>query len=227
LYKWIPQIRNWKEALFTGHFGPMGVGAVFVSTLALHMLPAPNYPPQTQEDLLALTLQPIVTFVVLGSIIIHGLSIPFFNFGRSVQSRTSTFTAYARTLTRSRTTTRFSPPEWINQITAGWGFPVGDGSAAGPREDLDRRVVVVDIENANSTTAKHEETTSVSDEGRRDIVAEDNVDDEHPPQLLPVDRSGSGKSSAIQSTQRLGTWSSDASIQTVQRSQVNVAVSLQ
>ena len=71
LYKWIPEIRNWKEALFTGHFGPMGVGAVFVSTLALHKLPSPRYPPETQQDYLALMLQPIVTSVVLGSIIIR------------------------------------------------------------------------------------------------------------------------------------------------------------
>jgi NhaP-type Na+/H+ or K+/H+ antiporter len=71
LYKWIPEIRDWREALFTGHFGPMGVGAVFVSTLALHKLPSPKYPPETQQDYLALMLQPIVTFVVLSSIIIR------------------------------------------------------------------------------------------------------------------------------------------------------------
>lgn len=76
LYKWIPEIRNWKEALFTGHFGPMGVGAVFVSTLALHKLPSPRYPPETQQDYLALMLQPIVTSVVLGSIIIRASFCP-------------------------------------------------------------------------------------------------------------------------------------------------------
>ena len=70
LYKWIPEIRSWKKALFTGHFGPMGVGAVFVSTLALHKLPSPKYPPETQQDYLASVLQPIVAFVVLASIII-------------------------------------------------------------------------------------------------------------------------------------------------------------
>jgi hypothetical protein len=46
----------------------MGVGAVFISTLAVTKLPDPASPPQTQEDLLALTLQPIVSFVVLCSI---------------------------------------------------------------------------------------------------------------------------------------------------------------
>ena len=71
LHKWIPEIRNWKEALFVGHFGLMGVRAVFVSTLTLHKLPSPRYLPEMQQDYLALMLQPIVTSVTLGSIIIH------------------------------------------------------------------------------------------------------------------------------------------------------------
>ncbi|KAK0443115.1 Sodium/hydrogen exchanger [Desarmillaria tabescens] len=71
LYRWIPEIKSWREALFVGHFGPMGVGAIFVSTLALTRLPEPQYPPQNQQELLAATLQPIVSFVVLGSIIIR------------------------------------------------------------------------------------------------------------------------------------------------------------
>jgi len=49
----------------------MGVGAIFVSTLALHRLPEPRNPPQTQEDLLALALHPVVTFVVLVSIVVR------------------------------------------------------------------------------------------------------------------------------------------------------------
>ncbi|KAK0431883.1 Cation/H+ exchanger, partial [Armillaria borealis] len=73
LYKWIPEIRTWREALFSGHFGMycMGVGAVFISTLALTELPEPHNPPESQQELLAATLQPIVSFVVLGSIIIR------------------------------------------------------------------------------------------------------------------------------------------------------------
>jgi len=29
---WIPDVKNWREAVFTGHFGPMGIGAIFIST---------------------------------------------------------------------------------------------------------------------------------------------------------------------------------------------------
>lgn len=49
----------------------MGVSAVFVSALALTRLPIPATPPADQEQLLAATIQPIVSFVVLGSIIIR------------------------------------------------------------------------------------------------------------------------------------------------------------
>ena len=49
----------------------MGVGAIFVSTLAVTELPTPQSPPQNQAELLAATLQTIVSFIVLGSIIIR------------------------------------------------------------------------------------------------------------------------------------------------------------
>ncbi|THG95138.1 hypothetical protein EW026_g6462 [Hermanssonia centrifuga] len=71
LYRWVPEISGWREALFSGHFGPMGVGAVFVSTLALSRLPSPQSPPQSQAEYLAATLQVIVSFIVLGSIVIR------------------------------------------------------------------------------------------------------------------------------------------------------------
>jgi len=107
LFKWVPEITSWREALFSGHFGPMGVGAVFVSTLALSRLPQPHIPPQNQQELLAATLQTIVSFIVLGSIIIHGLSIPFFSFGRRI---------HTRTLSLTRTWTSRQPiqqPDWL------------------------------------------------------------------------------------------------------------------
>ncbi|KAF8904558.1 Sodium/hydrogen exchanger family-domain-containing protein [Mucidula mucida] len=96
LFKWVPEITTWQEALFSGHFGPMGVGAIFISTLAVSRLPEPHDPPANQAELLAKVLQPIVSFVVLGSIITHGLSIPFFSFGRNMSltmSRSATLTS--------------------------------------------------------------------------------------------------------------------------------------
>ncbi|KAG2368131.1 Cation/H+ exchanger, partial [Suillus spraguei] len=89
VHKFVPEITCWQEALFAGHFGPMGVSAIFVSTLALTRLPTPENPPADQAQYLAATIQPIVSFVVLGSIVIHGLSIPFFNVSRVAHTRTT------------------------------------------------------------------------------------------------------------------------------------------
>lgn len=49
----------------------MGVSAVFVSALALTRLPTPANPPENQAQSLAAVIQPIVSFVVLGSIIVR------------------------------------------------------------------------------------------------------------------------------------------------------------
>jgi len=102
LYKLMPEVSNWREALFCGHFGPIGVGAVFISTLAQSRLEVPQDPPSSQQDLLAIALQPIVSFVVLGSIFTHGLSIPFFSAGR-------------RTLTLSRSIIT-DQPDWLQWV---------------------------------------------------------------------------------------------------------------
>ncbi|KAH9057462.1 Sodium/hydrogen exchanger family-domain-containing protein [Lactarius vividus] len=91
LYKWIPDIKSFREALFSGHFGPIGIGAIFMSTLAAETLPRPQSPPANQAELLAATIQPVIAFMVLCSILIHGLSIPFFSLGRRVTTVTRTW----------------------------------------------------------------------------------------------------------------------------------------
>ena len=98
LYKFIPDVKTFREAVFSGHFGPMGVGAVYISTLAAMMLPRPSNPPADQTEFLAATIQPIVAFMVLCSIAVHGLSIPGFSLGRRVHSVSSrTWSRHAAT----------------------------------------------------------------------------------------------------------------------------------
>lgn len=54
----------------------IGVSAVFICNFAQTRLEAPRNPPLSQQDLLATALQPILSFVVLGSILIR-MSNPF------------------------------------------------------------------------------------------------------------------------------------------------------
>ncbi|OWZ71203.1 hypothetical protein AYX14_03391 [Cryptococcus neoformans] len=90
-YKFVPDIKTFREALFTGWFGPMGVGAVFISTLARSSLPE-GEPEQNTEavDRLKDVIMPVTLFLVLSSIVTHGMSIPFFSLGRRVHSITYT-----------------------------------------------------------------------------------------------------------------------------------------
>lgn len=64
-------------------------GAVYISTFAVGYLPKPSNPPADQAEFVAATIQPIVAFIVLCSVAIHGLSIPFFSLGRRVHSVSS------------------------------------------------------------------------------------------------------------------------------------------
>ncbi|KAH8104782.1 Sodium/hydrogen exchanger family-domain-containing protein [Cristinia sonorae] len=109
LYRWVPDIKTFREAIFSGHFGPMGIGAIYISTLAAMKLPHAHHPPESQTDFLAATIQPIVAFMVLFSVAVHGLSIPFFSLGRRVHSVSRTWSRHD-TLGRGGTM-----PEWANQ----------------------------------------------------------------------------------------------------------------
>lgn len=41
---WIPDIKTRREALFAGHFGPMGVGAIFIASLFFSSLSSDSVP---------------------------------------------------------------------------------------------------------------------------------------------------------------------------------------
>lgn len=105
----IPDFKTHREAVFCGHFGPMGVGAIFIATLATSKLPTPRIPPETSLDVLALSAQSLIYLIVLFSILIHGLSIPFFTLGRNVHSR-------VHTMTRTWTQASGNEPSWLSRV---------------------------------------------------------------------------------------------------------------
>ena len=80
LYRWIPDVKTWREAVFSGHFGPMGIGAIFISTLASDFLlrhidgnPSTTPSQQLQLEMVSQMIQPIVAFMVSCLVAIHGL----------------------------------------------------------------------------------------------------------------------------------------------------------
>ncbi|KIY51879.1 hypothetical protein FISHEDRAFT_56351 [Fistulina hepatica ATCC 64428] len=125
LYRLVPEITSWKEALFVGHFGPMGVGAVYIQQFALEQLGGviTDEAPTNQTEWLTACIQPVVSFIVLCSIIVHGLSIPGFSFSRS----------FSRTLSISRTATRAAQtPDWLSWIRHGDPVPTVHASSVSP-----------------------------------------------------------------------------------------------
>lgn len=124
-YKFIPDIKTFREAMFAGWFGPMGVGAIFISTLARLALPEGEAEKDTaQVDRLKETIIPIVSFLVLSSVVtrepagrpprlcsadtrLDGLSIPFFSLGRRVHS-----IGYTLSRNPSMDTRRANEPAW-------------------------------------------------------------------------------------------------------------------
>lgn len=110
----IPDIKTWREALFCGHFGPIGVGAIFVAILAraeletnsttpLAVLP----PPEDAEYVLIYTIWPITTFLVITSIVVHGSSIAVFTLGKRINTLT---------LTLSYTTGNEKSSNWMERL---------------------------------------------------------------------------------------------------------------
>ncbi|KAI4144108.1 MAG: hypothetical protein LQ340_006774 [Diploschistes diacapsis] len=108
----IPDVKNWREALFAGHFGPIGVGAIFAALLAraeletdstqpLAVLPGPG----SENYILIQTIWPIVTFLVISSIIVHGSSIAVFTLGKRIN-----------TLTLTMSYTQANDQSWLNRL---------------------------------------------------------------------------------------------------------------
>lgn len=77
IYKLMPStVKTWQEALFMGYFGPIGIGAVFYVEHAFHLFPKLEAAETHEEEDLLRAMRPVVYFLVLFSIIVHGLSIP-------------------------------------------------------------------------------------------------------------------------------------------------------
>lgn len=84
-YHWIPDVKTLREAIFTGHFGPMGLGGLFLAIEARAILendtstPDPHpptfSPPLTHRQRAIESVWPIVCFIVMGSTMVHGLSV--------------------------------------------------------------------------------------------------------------------------------------------------------
>lgn len=114
-----PDIKSWREALFCGHFGPIGVGAIFAAILArkdledhytdeetpLAILPDKNFP---HYQLIA-SIWPIVCFVVITSIVVHGSSVAVLALGKRLNRM-------AFTMSFTITNNQDHGPSWMSRL---------------------------------------------------------------------------------------------------------------
>lgn len=110
----IPDIKTWREASFAGHFGPIGVGGLFVAILAraeletetttpLAEIPPPDFPHANIIEL----IWPITCFLVIVSIIVHGSSIAVFTLGKRINTLT---------ISMSYTQANEDGPTWMDRL---------------------------------------------------------------------------------------------------------------
>ncbi|CAO3648007.1 unnamed protein product [Cunninghamella echinulata] len=126
LYKWIPSIDSFQQAVFTGHFGPIGVGAIFYYTVAMEYLKKLPQSDTSFNPLLIKYIEPIIYFMVLSSVIVHGITIPIFRIG-SIATRTISRTKSNNSdnndnsqslLPSTNSPTAYGSMSFINQITS-------------------------------------------------------------------------------------------------------------
>lgn len=167
LYRWIPDIKTYREAVFSGHFGPIGIGAIFISTLATEVLHRAEvhdgFVPDHQAELLAHTIQPITAFMVLCSISIHGLSIPAFSLGRRVHSVSRTWSRHTS-----------MQPEWADQMRVvergGENIVINRDTVDG----MERGEKIDPSQTDSSETAKKGTDTPMDDEKNADTPPDGN-----------------------------------------------------
>ncbi|PKY02452.1 putative Na/H antiporter [Aspergillus campestris IBT 28561] len=99
MHRYIHQIENIYHAGFVGFFGPIGVGAVFYLSISREYLREIKVNGEVREDAhrLSEAVNIIVWFLVVCSIVVHGLSIPLvkagYNLPRTISNALSTSTA--------------------------------------------------------------------------------------------------------------------------------------
>ncbi len=111
----IPDVKTWREALFAGHFGPIGVGAIFAAILARAELQTDtttplaviNPDPTSENHMVIQVIWPLTTFLVITSILVHGSSIAVFTLGKRINTLT---------LTMSYTQANEDGPSWMNRL---------------------------------------------------------------------------------------------------------------
>ena len=78
VWRYLKEIEDWKQAVFVGFFGPIGVSAVFYIYVAIDFLEQVQVDGVVREDAARLqeVIRIVVWFLAISSIVVHGLTVP-------------------------------------------------------------------------------------------------------------------------------------------------------
>ncbi|KAG9299546.1 hypothetical protein G9A89_020717 [Geosiphon pyriformis] len=95
LYRWIPAIKTFREAVFSGWFGPIGVGSIYLSVVAQNAFEKDGPHHHVRK-----LIMPVVYFNALMSIIVHGCTIPVLKISQRINTRNLTSATFNNQVTR-------------------------------------------------------------------------------------------------------------------------------
>ncbi|KAK8107691.1 Na(+)/H(+) antiporter 2 [Apiospora kogelbergensis] len=171
VHNFIPHIESFRHVTFMGFFGPVGVSGIFYLYITLHFLDGLKVDGKQREYMVTLgeTVEVLVWFVTICSVVIHGLTIPLEKFGlqlpRTISRSLNSLSDDGRSESPFRIRERVGnslPPFGLNKDTARnrsepTSLPVsGSTTSARPLyqiggsvipEDIDRQVVTSSLPN--------------------------------------------------------------------------------
>lgn len=144
LKPWMPTLHSRKEAFFAGWFGPMGVGAIFFSIMSRDLLI--GHSPEIAD-----LVFPIVAFLVLSSILIHGITVPITNFHMKKRAKRKIRRINKQEQGTTQDCDQFpSPSEDGNQHESG-------KAKSGDEEPTERRYEIIDEDDEYEYITDHED----------------------------------------------------------------------
>ncbi|KAJ2259693.1 hypothetical protein GGI01_003480 [Coemansia sp. RSA 376] len=85
-----PAFRNYRQSIFAGWFGPIGVGALFFAEIVMEEI---EHEPEHFHIRSREIIVPIISFLVFSSVLVHGITLPLVYIGKVVRSRSRSLTS--------------------------------------------------------------------------------------------------------------------------------------
>ncbi|GAA5795979.1 Sodium/hydrogen exchanger family-domain-containing protein [Helicostylum pulchrum] len=176
----MPAMKTYREAIFSGWFGPMGVGAVFLSMIAKEELEVAY---EGKDSPISIqVISPVVLFIVFCSVLVHGTTIPLFKLGKRIRTRTLSITSVS-----SNQVLRLPKLQFGQQLSKKSDEHKKDDTRHGMTE-LERNTLFNTLQHDHMKEGNHHEITidvSKSSDSDSDIAEEDFLPDDVSDTLQP------------------------------------------